>query len=116
MVLSLMWTFNKVHILNLNLHIRFNNQTMCKSLNSKKAKRLSRSATGDSGWISGTISSLKEELSMGTDCPEKWLGHHSWKCSKNVWIWHLGTWFSGEDVSDITLMAGLDVPRWVFKP
>lgn len=33
---------------------------------------------------------------MGTGCTGKWQSHHRWKCSKDMWIWHLRTWFSGE--------------------
>lgn len=26
----------------------------------------------------------------------EWLNHYPWKCPKDVWMWHLGIWFSGE--------------------
>lgn len=26
----------------------------------------------------------------------KWLNHYPWKCPEDVWMWHLGIWFSGE--------------------
>lgn len=28
--------------------------------------------------------------------PRDGWNHHPWECSENVWLWHLGTWFSGE--------------------
>lgn len=38
-----------------------------------------------------------------------------WKCSKKVWIWHLGTLFTGEH-GDAGLMVGLNDHRGLFQP
>jgi len=51
---------------------------------------------GGSGWILGKKNSLKEWLSIGTGCPQRWWGHCPWRCSRNVKMWHSGTWFSGQ--------------------
>lgn len=32
---------------------------------------------------------------IGTGCPQEWWNHCAWKCSKNVYMWHLGPWFGG---------------------
>jgi len=49
---------------------------------------------GGSDWILAKISLLKEWSGIGTGCQGKWLSHHSLRCSKNLWMWHFGTWFS----------------------
>lgn len=39
-------------------------------------------------------------------CLGMWWNHHPWKHLKNVWIWHLGTWFRAER-SGFRLVVGL---------
>jgi len=29
-----------------------------------------------------------------TGCPGRWWSPHPGRCSKSLWIWHFGTWFS----------------------
>jgi len=41
-------------------------------------------ARGDSGWILGTVSSLKEWPGTGMGCPGRWWGHPPGKCFRNV--------------------------------
>jgi len=41
--------------------------------------------TGGLDWILGKISLLNEWSDIGTGCPGKWLSHHPWRGSKNVW-------------------------------
>lgn len=51
---------------------------------------------------------LKMLSGIGTVLPGKWWNHHPRKCSKRVWIWHLGTWFSSE-LDGTKLIVGLDL-------
>ena len=67
---------------------------------------------GDLDWILGKISVLKEWSGTGTGCPGRWWSHHPWRCSKNVQMWHLGTWFSRQ--GGVGLTAGLDDLRGLF--
>lgn len=39
--------------------------------------------------------SLKTLPVIGTDCPGKCWYHHTRRYLKDVWIWHLKTWFTG---------------------
>lgn len=55
-----------------------------------------------------------EAVSAGT-CG-KWLSHYSWKHSKNVWLWHLITWFSVECHGVARLMVGFDNLQGLFQP
>jgi len=61
---------------------------------------------GSLNWVLGKNSSLKRLSSIGTGCPGKRLSHHPWRYLKNVWMWLLGTWFSG----------GLGSVRLTFGP
>jgi len=56
-----------------------------------------------SSWILGKVSSLKEWWCIGMGCPGRWWSHCPWRCSRNVWMWHWGTWLSGH---------GRDWTRW----
>lgn len=56
----------------------------------------SNCAREDLGWILGNKYYLKVWSGTGTDCPQKWWDDHPWKCSKGMWVWHLGLWFFGE--------------------
>jgi len=51
----------------------------------------------------GTANRLLREVA---GCPGQWWGPHPWRGSKNVWMWHFGTWFSRH--GGVGLMAGLD--------
>lgn len=42
--------------------------------------------------FSGRISSLKGWLSFEMGCPGEWWSHHSWKRSRNSWMWQLVVW------------------------
>lgn len=53
-------------------------------------------------------------LTEGSSCQEEF-GATSWKCSKAVWMWHLGTRPSGGHGS-AGLMVGLDDPGGPFRP
>ena len=75
--------------------------------------------------ILGKISLLKEWSdtgtgcpgkwsSMGTDCPGKWWSHHPWRCSKNVYMWYFGIWFSRH--GGVGLMVRLGGLRGLFQP
>ena len=46
--------------------------------------------------------------------PGKWLSHHPWRCLKDVWMWCLGTWFSG-GLGSVRLMVGLNDFRVCFN-
>jgi len=54
----------------------------------------SSSASGDSGWMLGNTTSLKEWSSTGMGCLGRWWSHRPWRCSRNVWTLCWGTWFS----------------------
>jgi len=54
-------------------------------------------------WILGKISSLKEFWSIGTGCPGKWWSPHPWRCSKNMQVWHFGTWFGRLGVAGLMI-------------
>lgn len=56
---------------------------------------MSSSGRGGSGWILGKTSSLKRWWDIGSGCPGQRWSHHPRKCSKNMWMLHLGTWISG---------------------
>ena len=47
-----------------------------------------------SGWMLGNTTSLKGWSGTGMGCPERWWSNRAWRCSKNVWMWCWGTWFS----------------------
>ena len=49
---------------------------------------------GGSCWKLGK-NSLKEWWDIGTGCPGRWQSHCLFRCSRNVEIWHWGTWVSG---------------------
>jgi len=68
-------------------------------------------ARGGSDWILWKISSLKEWLGAGMGCPGRWLSHCYWRCLRNVWMWHWGTWFSGE-----ILVVGEQLDSWSWRP
>jgi len=51
-------------------------------------------AGGGLDWILANILFLKEWSGIGPGCPGQWGSPHSWRHSKTVWMWHLGTWFS----------------------
>jgi len=40
--------------------------------------------------------------------------HHPWRCSKNVYMWHFGIWFSRH--GGVGVMVGLDDLRGLFQP
>lgn len=56
-------------------------------------------------------------------CPGMWWNHHPWKHLKNVWMWHLGTWFRAEHAG-FRLVIGLHDLRsfpalrilWFYDP
>ena len=39
------------------------------------------------GWRLGNVPAQMEWSGTGVGCPEKWLGHHSWRCSGTVKTW-----------------------------
>lgn len=45
--------------------------------------------------ILGKNFSLKGSSGTGSGCPGKLWNHHSWKHSKNTWMWHFGMQYSG---------------------
>jgi len=64
---------------------------------------------------------------IGTDCPGRWWGHHPWRCSRTVEMWHLGTWLEGiveggwgwawgSEMSFPTLMMGVMVGKQAPLP
>jgi len=50
---------------------------------------------GSSGWILGNISSQRNWWGTGMGCPGRWWGHHPWRSSRTVEMWHWGTWLVG---------------------
>jgi len=73
----------------------------------------SRCVRGGLDWKLGQISLLKEWSGIGTGCPGKW-SHHPWRCSKNMYRWHLVTRFSRH--GSVGLTVGLDDLRGLFQP
>jgi len=69
---------------------------------------------GGSDWILGKISSLQEWSGIGPGCPGQWWSPHPWRGSKNVWMWHFGTWFSRR--GGVGVMVGLGDLRGLFQP
>lgn len=53
------------------------------------------SRLGDFDEIAAQKFSQKRPSSLGLGCSVLWWSHHSWNCSQNVWMWHVGTWVSG---------------------
>jgi len=41
-----------------------------------------------SGWILGKTSFQKEWSGIGSGCPGRWWGHHPWRCSRTMEMWH----------------------------
>lgn len=57
--------------------------------------------------------------SPGAGCPGQWWSHRPWKCSNNVWLWHMGSWAGGErggGGDGAGLMVGLHYLRGLFQP
>jgi len=54
------------------------------------------------------------ERGFGPGCPGQWWSPHPWRCSKNVWMWHLGIWFSRHGGVGVTV--GCDDLRGLFLP
>ena len=52
---------------------------------------------------------------VGTGCPGKWLTHHPWTYYKYMYMWCLGTWFSG-GLGSIRFMVGLSDLQGFFQP
>jgi len=48
----------------------------------------------DSGWTLGNTTSLKEWSGTGMGCPERWWSHWARWCSKSIWMFCWGTWFT----------------------
>jgi len=69
---------------------------------------------GGLDWILGKISLLKDWSDIGTGCPGQWWSPHSWRSSKTVWLWHLGTWFSRHGGVGVTV--GLDDLQGLCQP
>jgi len=69
---------------------------------------------GGLDWILGKISLLQEWSGIGPGCPGQWWSPHPWRGSKNVWMWHLGTWFSRH--GGVGLTFGPDDLRGLFQP
>lgn len=51
-------------------------------------------ARGGLGSGLGNIYLLKGYWSDLEQAVKEMVNYHPWKYSKNVWMWHLGTWFS----------------------
>lgn len=66
-------------------------------------------------WILGKFSSLKGLPSIGTGCQGKGLSCQPWRYLKNVWVWCLGTGFSGE-LGAVRLMVGAGDLAGLFQP
>jgi len=62
----------------------------------------------------GKISFLREWSGVGPGCPGQWGSPHPWRGSKNVWMWHLGTWFSRH--GGVGLTVGLGDLGGLFQP
>jgi len=62
----------------------------------------------------GKISVLKGCSGIGTGCPGRWLSHHPWRYSKNMYVWHFGICFSRH--GGVGWMVGLDDLRRLFQP
>jgi len=60
------------------------------------------------------ISLPKEWSGIGIGCSGKQLSYHSWRCSKNMLIWHFRIWFSRH--VGVGLMVGLGDLRGLFQP
>ena len=58
------------------------------------APMASSCAREGSGWMLGNTPSLKGWSGTGMGCPGKWWSHRPWRCSRNVWTFCWGTWFS----------------------
>jgi len=69
---------------------------------------------GGLDWILGKKSLLKEWSDIGPGCPGKWWSHHPWRCSKNVYMWYFGIWFSRH--GGVGLMVRLGGLRGLFQP
>jgi len=72
-------------------------------------------ARGGLHWMLENDSSPKGLTSTGRGCLGKWLSHHSWRYLKDVWKWHLGTWFSG-GLDSVRLEYGLNDLKGLFQP
>jgi len=55
----------------------------------------------------------------GTGCPGRWWSHCPWRCSRNVEMWHWGTWFSGHNGGGLMVeledISGLFQPSWFYE-
>jgi len=69
---------------------------------------------GNLGQGLTTLTGKNAWSDIGTGCPGKWLSPHPWRCSKNMYMWHLGTWFGRH--GGVGLTVGLDDLRGLFQP
>lgn len=77
----------------------------------KTEEMASSSFRGGSGLTLGRISSLKGWVSIKTGHPGKWWSHCVWKCSINVWVWHLVLlWFWSK--VGLNHLESLFQPKW----
>ena len=72
-------------------------------------------ARGGLRWVLGEIPSLTGLPRIGIGCTGKWWSRCPWRCLKDVWMWHLGTWFSG-GLGRVGLMVGLNDLKGLFQP
>jgi len=86
----------------------------CFAGSAQRLEAASSCVRGGPGWILGKISLLKEWSDIGPGCPGQWWSPHPWRGSKNMRMWHLGTWFSRH--GGVGVMVGLDDLRGLFQP
>ena len=72
-------------------------------------------ARGGLYWVLGKTFSPKGLSSTGSGCSGKWLSHHPWTYLKDVYMWRLGTWFSG-GLGSVSLTAALNDLKGLFQP
>lgn len=71
-------------------------------------EKVSRHARRGLAWILGKKLSTKRVVKHWKGCPEKGLSHQPWRGLKDVYVWHLGTQFSG-GLGSAGLMVGLNL-------
>lgn len=64
-------------------------------------------------WVLAKLPSPRRLSSPGTGCLGQWWSHHSWRDLTDLWMFLLGTWFSG-GLGSAGGMVWLDDLRGLF--